>query len=56
MSRRLGYRVDGAAVQVREGVAEEQVRLLVDPDTFVRPEWTLQVAGLAPCLELLGAA
>jgi RimJ/RimL family protein N-acetyltransferase len=55
VSRRLGYRVDGTAVHVREGVAAEQVRLLVDPDTFLRPAWTLQVEALEPCLELLGA-
>jgi RimJ/RimL family protein N-acetyltransferase len=56
VSRRLGYRVDGIAVHVRDGRAAAQVRLLVDPETFVRPPWTLQVHGLAPCLELLGAA
>jgi RimJ/RimL family protein N-acetyltransferase len=55
VSRRLGYRVDGTALQVREGMAAAQVRLLVDPDTFVRPPWTVEVAGLAPCLDLLGA-
>jgi len=55
VSRRLGYRADGTAVHVREGKAATQLRLLVEPETFVRPPWTLQVDGLEPCLELLGA-
>ncbi|MGI5126768.1 GNAT family N-acetyltransferase [Pseudonocardia sp. CA-107938] len=55
VSRRLGYRSDGSGLQVREGVAAAQVRLLVEPATFVRPSWTLQVEGVEPCRELLGA-
>jgi RimJ/RimL family protein N-acetyltransferase len=56
VSRRLGYRADGTELREREGARTTDVRLLVEPDGFVRPEWTLQVEGLGPCLELLGAA
>jgi hypothetical protein len=56
VSRRLGYRVDGTELIVREGASTTDVRLLVDPDTFARPDWKLQVEGLEPCLELLGAS
>ncbi|MGI5126767.1 GNAT family N-acetyltransferase [Pseudonocardia sp. CA-107938] len=55
VSRRLGYRVDGTELVVREGAATTDVRLLVDPDTFVRPDWKLQVEGLEPVRDLLGA-
>jgi RimJ/RimL family protein N-acetyltransferase len=56
VSRRLGYRADGTELVEREGAATTDVRLLVDPAGFVRPGWTLQVEGLEPCQELLGAA
>ncbi len=56
VSRRLGYRTDGTELRVREGACTTDVRLLLDPADFVRPDWKLQVEGLEPCLELLGAA
>ena len=55
VSRRLGYRVDGTELVVREGASTTDVWLLLDPESFVRPDWKLQVEGLEPCLELLGA-
>lgn len=56
VSRRLGYRTDGTQVRDREGVPVTDVRLLLEPQDFRRPDWTLQVEGLEPCLGLLGAA
>jgi RimJ/RimL family protein N-acetyltransferase len=56
VSRRLGYRTDGTELRVREGACTTEVRLLLDPAGFVRPGWKLQVEGVGPCLELLGAA
>ncbi len=56
VSRRLGYRTDGTEPVVREGVATTDVRLLLDPESFVRPAWTLAAEGVEPCLGLLGAA
>ena len=54
VSERLGYRPDGTEAIVRRGLATEDVRLLVTPDRFVRPPWTLQVEGFDACRELLG--
>lgn len=56
VSRKLGYRRDGTETVVRRGAATEDIRLVLDPDTFVRPPWTLVVDGVGPCLGLLGAA
>ncbi|MBN9101472.1 MULTISPECIES: GNAT family protein [unclassified Pseudonocardia] len=56
VSRKLGYRRDGTETVVRRGVATEDVRLVLDPDTFVRPSWTLAVDGVEGCLGLLGSA
>lgn len=56
VSAKLGYRVDGTETWVRRGKRAEAVRLVVTPETFVRPGWTLDVAGLDGCLGLLGAA
>ncbi|WP_158850717.1 GNAT family N-acetyltransferase [Saccharothrix deserti] len=53
VSRRLGYRPDGTFRQVRRGVAAEQTRLVVTPETFRRPDWALTVNGVTPCLPLL---
>lgn len=55
VSRKLGYRPDGTASLVRRGAAATMGRLLVDPSTFARPDWTVRVEGLPPCLGLLGA-
>ena len=55
VSRRLGYRPDGSMRGIRRGVLAEQVRLLLTPDTFVRPPWTLRVEGLdTDCRAQLG--
>ena len=56
VSERLGYRADGSYRTVRRGIAVDGVRLLLDRADFVRPEWTVEVDGLADCLGLLGAA
>ena len=53
VSRKLGYVEDGTQMVVRRGRATEDVRLLVTPDRFVRPEWALDVTGLTACLDLL---
>jgi RimJ/RimL family protein N-acetyltransferase len=54
VSARLGYRRDGSTWVVRRGQAAEDVRLVLTPEDFVRPEWKLQVEGAHACLPLLG--
>ncbi len=56
VSRKLGYRRDGTATVVRRGAAAQDVRLVLDVATFVRPPWTLAADGVEGCLGLLGAA
>ncbi len=53
VSRKLGYRPDGTFRQVRRGERAEQTRLLLTPETFRRPDWTLRASGVTPCLPLL---
>ncbi|HEX6343368.1 GNAT family N-acetyltransferase [Umezawaea sp.] len=53
VSRKLGYVRDGTRTVVRRGEATEDVRFLVTPDRFVRPDWELGVTGLTACLDLL---
>jgi RimJ/RimL family protein N-acetyltransferase len=55
VSEKLGYRHDGIDIYARRGERAENVRLLVTPDTFRRPDWTLRVEGLEACLPVLGA-
>lgn len=55
VSARLGYRPDGSDRVVRRGQPSEEVRLVLTPDDFVRPDWKLEVEGLDGCRELLGA-
>jgi len=55
VSAKLGYRRDGTETWVRRGARAEQVRLLVCPVTFRRPDWTLRVEGVEGCLGLLDA-
>jgi RimJ/RimL family protein N-acetyltransferase len=55
VSERLGYHSDGVARYERRGEAAVMHRLRVEPDTLRRPDWTLEVDGLAPCLPMLGA-
>jgi RimJ/RimL family protein N-acetyltransferase len=54
VSERLGYLRDGTTTVARRGEPTEDVRLLVTPEGFVRPHWTLNVAGLDACRPLLG--
>ena len=54
VSEKLGYRPDGTATIVRRGQATTDVRLVLEPATFRRPAWELQVAGLDACLPMLG--
>jgi RimJ/RimL family protein N-acetyltransferase len=53
VSGKLGYRPDGTFQLVRRGEAAMQTRLLVTPGTLRRPDWTLGVSGVTPCLPLL---
>ncbi|MFD1147640.1 GNAT family N-acetyltransferase [Saccharothrix hoggarensis] len=53
VSRKLGYRPDGTFRQVRRGEPAEQTRLLVTPEWFRRPDWTLEVSGVTACLPML---
>lgn len=55
VSERLGYRRDGTATVARRGERVDEVRLLLTPDEFRRPDWTLVVAGFEPCAALLSA-
>ena len=55
VSEKLGYRRDGSATVARRGQRTEDVRLVVDPEEFRRPAWSLQVEGVEPCLPVLGA-
>ena len=54
VSEKLGYRRDGTETFVRRGRTTEDVRLLLTPDAFRRPAWTLRVEGVAGCLPMLG--
>jgi RimJ/RimL family protein N-acetyltransferase len=56
VSEKLGYRRDGANTWARRGLAVTEIRLVLAAEAFVRPEWTLDVAGLDGCRELLGTA
>jgi RimJ/RimL family protein N-acetyltransferase len=56
VSEKLGYRRDGTNTWVRRGERVTEHRLVVAPEQLVRPGWTLEVAGLDGCRELLGAA
>ncbi|HEX2297196.1 MAG TPA: GNAT family protein [Pseudonocardiaceae bacterium] len=56
VSERLGYRRDGSDTHVRRGQRATEIRMTLDAADLVRPEWTLEVAGLEGCRELLGAA
>jgi RimJ/RimL family protein N-acetyltransferase len=54
VSEKLGYRCDGIDVYARRGERVEDVRLLVTPAEFRRPEWRLVAEGVAACLPMLG--
>lgn len=55
VSRKLGYAEDGTQVYARRGKPATNVRLVVRPDTFLRPDWKLEVTGPEPVRALLGA-
>ena len=55
ISEKLGYRTDGVNSYARRGNAATEIRLLLEPSHFVRPEWRLEVDGLDGCRPLLGA-
>jgi len=54
VSAKLGYRREGIEIYARRGERAENVRLLLTPEEFRRPDWTLQVEGLEACLPVLG--
>ncbi|HZE01432.1 MAG TPA: N-acetyltransferase, partial [Pseudonocardiaceae bacterium] len=54
LSEKLGYRTDGANIFARRGVAATEIRLVLEPSHFVRPDWTLQADGLDGCRQMLG--
>jgi RimJ/RimL family protein N-acetyltransferase len=55
VSERLGYARDGSDMVARRGNPAEKIRLVLTPDRFVRPDWTLEVEGVDACRPLLGA-
>jgi RimJ/RimL family protein N-acetyltransferase len=55
VSRKLGYRPDGTQRLAIKGELAVNVRLLLTPEWFDRPEWKVGVAGLDGCRELLGS-
>jgi len=55
VSRKLGYRPDGTHTYAPRGQRAVETRLLLTPEAFVRPQWTLRVDGLDGCRTLLGA-
>lgn len=52
VSRRLGYAADGTYVTSRRGMAAINVRQVVTAERFAeyRPDWKLEVEGLAPAV------
>ena len=55
VSQKLGYQPNGIDRVVRRGEAAGQQRLVVTPETFVRPDWTVSVSGWDACRALLSA-
>jgi RimJ/RimL family protein N-acetyltransferase len=56
VSRRLGYQPDGTYTEVRRGQLATNTRLLLTAERFEqhRPDWKLDVTGLAEAAPLLG--
>ncbi len=54
VSAKLGYQPNGVGWHDREGRRTEELHLLVTPETFVRPDWTLEVNGFEACKAQLG--
>jgi RimJ/RimL family protein N-acetyltransferase len=55
VSEHLGYAPDGVEHHVRRGRVGVLLRSRLTPQAWLRPAWTLDVDGLEPCRELLGA-
>jgi RimJ/RimL family protein N-acetyltransferase len=55
VSEKLGYRPNGTRRHPRRGEPAAEIQLRLEPDWFVRPDWTLRVEGLDACRDLLGA-
>ena len=53
VSRKLGYREDGTTLHAPRGERVVHVRLLLDAESFVRPDWQLAVTGAEACLPVL---
>jgi RimJ/RimL family protein N-acetyltransferase len=53
VSEKLGYVHDGTIGVAPRGERLEHVRLRLDAANFVRPEWNVQVEGLAQCVQLI---
>jgi len=54
VSAKLGYQPNGIGWHDREGRRTEETLLLVTPETFRRPDWSLQVRGFEACKAQLG--
>ena len=57
INAKLGYRSEGSEREARRGEVTTVTRFLLTCDDVEqsRPEWTVDVDGLSPCLPLLGA-
>lgn len=53
VSAKLGYRPDGTERLAVRGKPQTDVRLLLRPEWFARPEWTLETEGVQACLPFL---
>lgn len=53
VSEKLGYVYDGTVAVAPRGERLEHVRLRLDREKFVRPEWNTTVTGLAECVRLI---
>jgi RimJ/RimL family protein N-acetyltransferase len=53
VSTKLGYVHDGTIGVAPRGERLEHVRLRLDAEKFVRPEWNVSVEGLAECVQLI---
>lgn len=55
VSRSLGYRENGLGrIEARPGEMELDVRFRLEPEWLVRPDWTLEVEGVAEARRELG--
>lgn len=56
VSRSLGYELNGTTRMNWGGKAEEVQKVRLTPETFKRPDWTLQVKGHEAAAPFLGAS